>query len=172
MRRLVAAFIFPQAQMSRCSFEIQSDPGAPGWHSTAMPQITGVLEAALYVDDLDRAAEFYIRLFGFAVMTRDDRLCAFNVAPGSVLLLFRRGGTLAAADTGYGVIPPHDGAGPLHMAFAIPAGDQAAWEQRLRAEGVEIESTVRWPRGSVSLYFRDPDDHLIELATPGIWDNY
>jgi catechol 2,3-dioxygenase-like lactoylglutathione lyase family enzyme len=137
-----------------------------------MPQITGILETALYVDDLNRAADFYVRLFGFAVMTRDERICALNVAPGNVLLLFLRGGTLSAVDTGYGVIPSHDGAGPLHMAFAIPASDLAAWERKLSDEGVAIESTVRWPRGSVSLYFRDPDGHLIELATPGIWDNY
>ena len=137
-----------------------------------MPQVTGILETALYVDDIDRAAEFYADLFGFAVMNRDERFCSFNVAPGAVLLLFRRGGMLSAVDTGYGAIPPHDGTGPLHMAFAIPADELAAWERRLVETGIAIESTVRWPRGSVSLYFRDPDGHLIELATPGLWENY
>jgi catechol 2,3-dioxygenase-like lactoylglutathione lyase family enzyme len=124
------------------------------------------------VDDLDRAAEFYVHIFGFAVMNRDERFCALNVAPGSVLLLFRRGGTLAAIETGHGTIPPHDGQGPLHMAFAIPADSLAAWEAKLGEARVALESTVRWPRGSVSLYFRDPDGHLIELATPRLWDNY
>jgi catechol 2,3-dioxygenase-like lactoylglutathione lyase family enzyme len=137
-----------------------------------MPPISGVLETALYVDDVDRAADFYTRLFGFAVMVQDDRLCALDVAPGDVLLLFRRGGTLQAVETGGGAIPPHDGAGPLHMAFAIAADQLAAWEQKLAVEKITLESTVRWPRGSVSLYFRDPDGHLIELATPGLWDNY
>jgi catechol 2,3-dioxygenase-like lactoylglutathione lyase family enzyme len=126
----------------------------------------------LYVDDLDRAVEFYRRLFGFPVMNRDERLCALDVAPGSVLLLFRRGGTLSPMDIGHGVIPPHDGRGPLHMALAIPRESLAEWERALVEAGVAIESTVHWPRGSVSLYFRDPDGHLIELATPGLWDNY
>ncbi len=58
------------------------------------------------------------------------------------------------------------------MAFAIPAAELTAWEQKLAAEKIPIESTVRWPRGSVSLYFRDPDQNLIELATPRLWDNY
>jgi len=31
---------------------------------------------------------------------------------------------------------------------------------------------VKWSRGGESLYFRDPDDHLVELATPGIWATY
>ena len=137
-----------------------------------MPYITGVLETALYVDDIERAAAFYARLFGFPVMRRDDRFCSLNVAVGQVLLLFRRGGTLTAVDTGSGMIPPHDGTGPLHMAFAIPADQLKAWEQKLAAEKIAIESTVHWSRGSVSLYFRDPDGNLIELATPGLWDNY
>ncbi len=58
------------------------------------------------------------------------------------------------------------------MAFAIPAAELPAWEQKLAAEKISIESTVRWPRGSTSLYFRDPDQNLIELATPRLWDNY
>jgi catechol 2,3-dioxygenase-like lactoylglutathione lyase family enzyme len=126
----------------------------------------------LYVDDLDRSIQFYQRLFGFAVMNRDERFCALNVAPGSVLLLFRRGGTLSAIETGHGTIPPHDGHGPLHMALAIAEASLAEWEATLAKAGVAIESTVHWPRGSVSLYFRDPDSHLIELATPGLWENY
>jgi catechol 2,3-dioxygenase-like lactoylglutathione lyase family enzyme len=137
-----------------------------------MPSVTRILETCLYVDDLVRAVRFYERLFGFAVMNRDDRFCALNIAPASVLLLFLRGGTLAPIDTGHGMIPPHDGHGPLHMAFAIPAAELTAWEQTLAAEKIAIESIVRWPRGSVSLYFRDPDQNLIELATPHLWENY
>ena len=71
-----------------------------------------------------------------------------------------------------GVIPPHGGSGHLHFAFAIPAEDLRAWEQRLGEAGVKIESRVKWLRGGESLYFRDPDDHLVELATPGIWATY
>lgn len=137
-----------------------------------MPLVTGLLETALYVDDLDRAIEFYTRLFDFEVMNRDDRFCALDVVPRQVLLLFRRGGTLSAVPTGHGDIPPHDGSGPLHLAFAIDADQLDLWRQKLAENGIAIESTVHWPRGSTSLYFRDPDSHLVELATPNLWPNY
>jgi hypothetical protein len=28
-----------------------------------------------------------------------------------------------------------------------------------------VESVVNWPEGGRSMYFRDPDDHVIELKT-------
>jgi catechol 2,3-dioxygenase-like lactoylglutathione lyase family enzyme len=42
----------------------------------------------------------------------------------------------------------------------------------LRTQGVAIESETHWARGGRSLYFRDPEGHLLELVTPGIWPNY
>jgi hypothetical protein len=44
-----------------------------------------------------------------------------------------------------------------------------AWRQRLSERGVDIVSEYRWPRGGVSLYMCDPDEALVELATPGLW---
>ncbi|MFN0129142.1 MAG: hypothetical protein ACKV19_20930 [Verrucomicrobiales bacterium] len=34
---------------------------------------------------------------------------------------------------------------------------------------IPVESRIRWPGGATSLYFRDPDGHAVELATPGLW---
>lgn len=140
--------------------------------AAARPAVRRVLETALYVDDLTAAADFYDRLFGFPSLTRDERLCAYDVGGSSVLLLFKRGGTLETVRLPGGTIPPHDGHGPLHIAFAIDEADVAGWERRLSDAGVEIEGRATWPRGGKSLYFRDPDGHLLELATPGIWQSY
>src|ERR1700730_10027053 len=129
-----------------------------------VPRVTGVLETCLPVDNVEEAAHFYERLFGFRRMVSNERLCAFDVSAGSVLLLFRRGGTLTPLVTAGGIIPAHGGSGPLHFAFAIRQQDIAAWQQRLTEAGIVIESSVRWDLGGQSLYFRDLDNHLVELV--------
>lgn len=137
-----------------------------------MPRVAGVLETCLPVENVEQAAHFYERLFGFKRVASNDRFCAFEVSAASVLLLFQLGGTLTPVETPGGVIPPHGGNGPLHFAFAIHEQDFAAWQQRLAEGGVTIESCVRWDLGGRSLYFRDLDNHLVELATPGTWPSY
>jgi len=130
------------------------------------PRLNGILETSLYVDDVDRSVRFYQSLFGFEVIYSGARLTALAVREHQILLLFKKRGS---AD-----IPsiPHDGDGQLHVAFAIPAEDLAAWEAQLTANGVAVVQKTAWERGGHSLYFRDPDQHLIELATPGLWSNY
>ena len=46
-------------------------------------QVGGILETALYVADIERAAEFYRRLFGFPTLLESDRLIALDVAGGA-----------------------------------------------------------------------------------------
>lgn len=137
-----------------------------------MPTIGRVLETSLYVDRLDRAVEFYERIFGFEKLLSDERFCAFDISGQQVLLLFVRGKATAPVSIPGGLIPPHDGQGQLHLAFTMQAADEEAWTQRLSAAGVEIESRVKWPRGGHSLYFRDPDRNLLELVSPGCWKIY
>jgi catechol 2,3-dioxygenase-like lactoylglutathione lyase family enzyme len=137
-----------------------------------MPRLNGILETAVYVDDMERAKRFYEDIMGLSPMFADNRLTAYDVAGRSVLLVFQRGGSVNAAKLPGGTIPGHDGSGPLHYAFAVGADELAAWEERLRERGVEIEGRVDWPRGGKSIYFRDPDGHLLELATPGLWPGF
>jgi catechol 2,3-dioxygenase-like lactoylglutathione lyase family enzyme len=145
---------------------------ASGRAGEPAPSIRGVLETAIYVADLARAKRWYQELLGCPVMVDDARMCAFNVGGRDVLLLFLEGGTPAAVETPGGSIPPHDAHGQMHFALAVDAADLPAWERRLAERGIEIESRVRWSRGGTSVYFRDPDGHLVELATPGLWENY
>ncbi len=128
-----------------------------------------LLELALYCDDPTRTATFYRRLLGAAVLFEDERLVALDAGQSTVLLLFRRGGSAKGLTLPNGRIPPHDGNGPVHLAFGIGLADFDEWEARLNEMQVPIESRVDWARGGKSLYFRDPDGHSVELATPGTW---
>lgn len=136
------------------------------------PRIAGLLETALYVDDMARSAAFFGGVLGLAAMFESDRLTAFDAGSGGVLLVFRRGLSGEDVATPRGVIPGHDGRGPLHMAFAIAEADYAGWHAHLVSHGVPIRGEMRWERGGRSLYFEDPDGHVLEFATPGLWPNY
>ena len=137
-----------------------------------MPKLDAVLETALYVADLKRSISFYQTVFELETLFADERLCALNVSDKQVLLLFLKGASNEPMNASGGVIPPHDGDGQLHVAFSIGASELNEWESWLAQNDILIESTVRWARGGTSLYFRDPDGHLLELVTPGLWAIY
>jgi catechol 2,3-dioxygenase-like lactoylglutathione lyase family enzyme len=129
------------------------------------PKTDGILESSLYVSDLARSIRFYEEILGFRLVTEFDRGCAMHAGERQVLLLFRKGGSRD-------IPSPHDGEGELHVAFAIPAPELAEWERWLASKRIEVEEKRKWDLGGWSLYFRDPDRHLVELATPGVWAVY
>ena len=138
----------------------------------AAPPPSGILETCVHVEDLDRSRAFYKDLFGYPVMGSDNRYCAFDAGGCQVLLLFLRGSDPDGTVMPFGVIPPHGTSGQAHIGFSVPRESLSVWRERLAARGIAIESTVVWPKGGTSLYFRDPDRHLLELVTPGVWPNY
>jgi catechol 2,3-dioxygenase-like lactoylglutathione lyase family enzyme len=136
------------------------------------PHIRRVLETALDCHDLQQSAAFYTTLLNATPMVSGDRLVALHAGEGTVLLLFQRGLASSPVETAGGVVPAHDAGGPGHLAFAVDAPDIPAWEARLAELGIAIESRVQWERGGFSLYFRDPDNRSVELASPGVWPSY
>jgi len=130
------------------------------------PKADGILESSLYVDDVSRSARFYQETFGFTVISDfGERGCAMHAGPRQVLLLFKKGASRE-------ITSPHDGDGELHLAFAIASDELANWESWLAQRGIAVEEKRPWEGGGWSLYFRDPDRHLLELATPGTWSVY
>ncbi|MEJ2185141.1 MAG: VOC family protein [Gemmatimonadota bacterium] len=128
------------------------------------PEVNGVHEAALYVDDLAAAERFWRRL-GFQLITRNEGRDVFFRVGGDLLLCFN-----AAATREGGRVPPHGAEGPGHVAFDVP--DEAAldrWRSFLAVAGVDVEAELTWPAGGRSLYFRDPSGNSIELITRGSW---
>ncbi len=128
-------------------------------------QINGVVETSLYVRDPEASAKFYHEVLEFEPILSDDRITAMSVGGHQVLLLCKKGASKNWT-------APHDGEGELHVAFAIAHDQLNEWERKLANHGVTIELRRSWPRGGESIYFRDPDRHLIELATPGVWTVY
>lgn len=130
------------------------------------PKTDGILESSLYVSDLPRSVRFYQETLGFRVISEfGERGCAMHAGPRQVLLLFKKRASRATSS-------PHDGEGELHLAFAIASGELANWESWLQERGIAVEEKRTWESGGCSVYFRDPDRHLLELATPGTWSIY
>lgn len=136
------------------------------------PAVGGILETAVYVQDLERASGFYERLLGIAPMLRQERLHAFPLAPGEALLLFPRAISKDDSITSFGVVPGHATTGPSHFALRIAEADYERWRGWLDHLGLAITGEVHWPQGGRSLYFNDPDGNVVEVATPGLWPNY
>jgi len=135
-----------------------------------IPTTGRIIETCLYVADVDRAGDWYRQIFGFpSIYRQDDRLRALQVAQDQVLLLFKQKGSLKPTVVPGGTIPPHDGSGPMHIAFAMQTAEVDDWETHLAKHGVAIESRVHWGGNDKSLYFRDPDGHTLELISGDHW---
>lgn len=130
------------------------------------PKSEGLVESSLYVDDVAASAQFYEKIFGFSIINDfGERGCAMQAGNRQVLLLFKKGGSRLTPS-------PHDGDGELHIAFAISASELPRWEAWLEENGIAVEEKRVWELGGQSVYFRDPDRHLLEIATPGVWSIY
>ena len=140
------------------------------------PQLHGLVETALFVEDLPRSCDFYEQVLGLSKVKASDTGCVFRVGNQRYLLIIRRAAAHTSNKTASGdVLPPcalpqHDGRGPGHIAFGISADALESWRARLARHGVDTLSEISWESDARSLYFRDPDGHMIELATPGIWE--
>jgi catechol 2,3-dioxygenase-like lactoylglutathione lyase family enzyme len=129
-----------------------------------VPRILGVHETVLYTDDVDALASFYEDAIGLTQIDPPDaHSAAFRLEDANVLLMFDRSRT---AEPGR-FVPPHGTAGQGHVAFRVDDLDAAAGD--LRANGVEIEREISWPKGGRSVYFRDPAGNSVEFVEGEIW---
>jgi glyoxylase I family protein len=117
----------------------------------SVPEGAGAIHhVALRVADPERSLAFYAGLLGLAEVRRFEeggavRSVWLKAGEGVIMLERRLRGS-----------GPSAGSGHL-LAFSVP--DLPAWEQRLRAAGVEVEE-----RTDHTLYLRDPDGHRVGLS--------
>jgi catechol 2,3-dioxygenase-like lactoylglutathione lyase family enzyme len=119
---------------------------------------------------------FYRDIFGFEQELRAEAIGVLCKPGWQALILFPRSIAQAPVLTpplaSDGTIPAHGGSGRMYVASSIRPEDLDPWKSRLVERGVKIESIVRWKRDGTSLFFRDPDQHLVELLSPGLWSFY
>jgi catechol 2,3-dioxygenase-like lactoylglutathione lyase family enzyme len=132
-------------------------------------QPSGILETALYVTDVEAAAQFYGGLLGLEVMLRAGDESVFFRCGSGVLILFNAN-KLKDRPKGGLPIPSHGATGPGHVCFSATRDEIASWKSHLEVHGVAIESEFDWPNGAHSLYFRDPSGNSIEFAEPKLWN--
>ncbi|HEU4658837.1 MAG TPA: VOC family protein [Capillimicrobium sp.] len=129
-------------------------------------RITGLHHVTLIASDLEATTAFYRDLLGLALVEQgtneddpDARHFWFGDAEGSA-------GTLLSFLEYPRLEPGRVGVGSTHhLALAIDSPEELdAWRDYLRDRGVQ--TTDVFERGRFrSLYLRDPDGHILELAT-------
>ena len=131
---------------------------------------SGILESALYVDDLDAAEAFYSEVMGLDAIARVEGRHVFFRCGDGVLLLFDASKTVQPPkpDTRLPV-PPHGTTGAGHLCFRGTADEIERWKAHLANRGIAIEADFEWPQGGRSIYFRDPAGNSLEFAEPRIW---
>ena len=132
-----------------------------------MPLPTRLDHCVIHVADWERSNAFYTQVLGAELIPRavgyayrfgDEQLNVHGpgVAPAEVARL-----------------PVAPGNSDLCFEWMGPIADAVAHLQRC---GVAIERGPLQRFGAkgfgTSIYFRDPDGHLVELATPGLWPGY
>jgi catechol 2,3-dioxygenase-like lactoylglutathione lyase family enzyme len=134
-------------------------------------RLTGLHHLTAVVKDLDRTTAFYRDILGLSLVregSSDDdpgaRHFWFALGAGGAgrLISFLEYPSLPAGTVGTGSVQ--------HFAFSVgSAAEQVAWRDYLRSAGVEC--TDVFDRGGLkSIYARDPDGHVLEIAVdePGV----
>lgn len=128
------------------------------------PDILHLVEAAVYVEDLEAAETFYREVLGLELVGKEPGRHVFFRAGPSMLLVFNADQTLRGT-----TLPSHGARGPGHFALGIAEDTISQWRGHLEEHGIRIEKEMHWPSGGQSLYFRDPAGNSVELITPGCW---
>ncbi|MFN3404486.1 MAG: VOC family protein [Cytophagaceae bacterium] len=124
-----------------------------------------IKETCLYVKDLNATEAFYRDKLGLQVIARAENRHVFFRAGTSVLLCFNPEMTEKETE-----LPPHFATGNIHMAFEVPGEQYVSWKNFIQDNGIEVIYEKTWRNNVKSFYFKDPDGHVLEIVTPGLWD--
>src|SRR3990170_166330 len=117
-----------------------------------------IKETCLYVQDLEKAQDFYHALLGLPVISYVAGKHLFLRVGGSVLLLFNPEDSKQKTSP-----PPHFGGGKQHFAFEISGTEYANAKAEIKAKGIQIIDEITWNSGKKSFYFNDPEGNVLEI---------
>ncbi|PIY08786.1 MAG: glyoxalase [Flexibacter sp. CG_4_10_14_3_um_filter_32_15] len=127
--------------------------------------IQKIKETCLYVTDLDKTEAFYHKKLELPIISRKEDAFIFFRAGSDVLLCFMN--DYAKNQEG---LPPHFANGKIHFAFEVKTEDYQKWKEKMKDYQIKITHEQEWKNGLLSFYFEDPDGHVLEIVSEGIWD--
>ena len=109
-----------------------------------MPKLTGLFEAALFVQNLARARDFYQQVVGLKKLRESEVGCVFIVAERQLLLVIAQEKARVPSKTPGGEVPPclvpaGENLGVRHIAFAVDESEFDVWRAILKATDTGAE---------------------------------
>ncbi|WP_298934950.1 VOC family protein [uncultured Ruegeria sp.] len=135
-----------------------------------IPAPRAILEAALYVDDLDAAEQFYGEILGLERIQHIPERHIFYKIGDSVLLLFNPDQTEQPPSNPDLPVPPHGARGAGHVCLVLTRDEIALMRKHLLDWNIPLDAEFDWPSGARSLYVRDPAGNSVEFAEGWLWD--
>lgn len=140
---------------------------------------------------MNKSTTFYQHVLGLEPQIKSPRLTMFPLS-NTTLILFKLGQTASDSIGERGVIPGHgpdeqtvralttsdaDGnsEATLHTHYCLAVATRIevdTWEEYLKSKDVILRGTMNWEKGGRSVYFEDPDGHIGEIGSRGIWVHY
>ncbi|AVO38894.1 VOC family protein [Pukyongiella litopenaei] len=129
------------------------------------PRLATLDHLVLTVSDIDVSVAFYTQVLGMVA----ERFRPADGDPRLALKFGRQKINLHPAAAPYAPCAAQAGAGTADLCFLTDT-PLADWQAHLAAEGIAIEQGPVPRNGAtgpiMSIYLRDPDGNLIEIATP------
>jgi catechol 2,3-dioxygenase-like lactoylglutathione lyase family enzyme len=145
LRTYEAGRITRRELLGALSLMLAGMPATAGAAEPVAGTVRQLNHVTVFVDDVQRSAAFYQRLFGMPILTRQD--AGINLDTGSGFL---------------GIYPsPAGRTGIDHVCFGLEGFDADAVQKQLGDAGVK--ATIRLRGDTKELYFTDPDNVRVQL---------